>query len=352
MKLNFYTKLLLICCIPVITNAQDQHFTQFFAAPLTLNPALSGAFDGNYRLGIIHRDQGGQFVDNPYLTTAAAIDLRFNAKNLAKSVRDAFGVGILFYNDRVPDFDLSTNQMFVSGAYHKSLGKANTQFLSAGLQIGIAQKNINYSNLTFEDQFDGSTGYNIATGESLPENNFAFLDLGIGLNYTLLTGRQSAIFAGFAYHHFHEPEVSFYFDKRADEQDNSDKLLPKITSYLSVQLPLGESVQLHPRLLFYNQGRHLALNAGSNIRFLFSDIKGTALHLGGWVRPVRYEDDSYNLESAIFMTGIEFDNFLLGFSYDLNLSSPDIIQARRGALEVSIVYLGNYENELILCPKF
>ena len=347
----FYTSLFILL-LQFTIYAQDQHFTQFFAAPLTLNPALSGAFDGNYRLGIVHRDQGGQEVENPYLTTAAAIDLRFNAGKVGKTARDAFGIGVLFYNDRVPDFDLSTNQMFFSGAYHKSLGKANEQFLSVGFQVGIAQRNINYNNLSFGDQFDGSTGYTIGTGESLPENNFAYFDMGIGLNYTLFTEKNTAIYLGAAYHHFNEPQVSFYYDKRAEVQLGDDTLLPKFTSYLSLQLPVGETVQLHPRLLFYSQGRHLAVNAGSNLRFLFSDVKGTALHVGGWVRPVRYEDDSYDLDSAILMTGFELNNFLLGFSYDLNLSDASNIQSRRGALEFSIVYLGNYENELILCPKF
>ena len=56
--------------------AQDQHFTQFFASPLTLNPALTGTFDGKYRVAFIYRDQ------EPYKTFAGAIDLRFNMRNI------------------------------------------------------------------------------------------------------------------------------------------------------------------------------------------------------------------------------------------------------------------------------
>ncbi|HQU60103.1 MAG TPA: type IX secretion system membrane protein PorP/SprF, partial [Saprospiraceae bacterium] len=54
-----------------ISQAQDQHFSQFFASPLTLNPALTGTFDGKYRVAFIYRDQ------DPYKTFAGAIDLRF-----------------------------------------------------------------------------------------------------------------------------------------------------------------------------------------------------------------------------------------------------------------------------------
>lgn len=351
MKLIYQAGIILFL-LPNLFFAQDQHFTQFFAAPLTLNPALSGAFNGNYRLGIIYRDQGSQGLDNPYLTVAAALDLRFNSKPTHRNISDAFGIGILFYNDKVPAIDLSTNQMLVSGAYHKSLGKANNQFLSAGFQIGVAQRNIGYENLTFDDQFNGTSGYTIPTGESLPGNNFSFADMSVGTNYAYIPERQTAIYAGFALHHFNEPQISFYYDKRADEQRGNNTLLSKFTSYLTFQIPVSNKVQVHPRALFYMQGPHMAVNAGSNFRFLLSDITGSALHLGGWLRPVRYEDQSFNLDAAILMTGIEFNNFLLGFSYDLNLQNVNYSGARQGALEISIAYLGNYNNEAILCPTF
>lgn len=352
MKQFFYTLTFFLVFFTAL-QGQDQHFTQFFAAPLTLNPALSGAFNGNYRLGVIYRDQGGAELQDPYLTFATAIDLRFRVANSKSSVvTDAFGAGITFYNDRVPNFDVSTNQMNIAGAYHKYLGKAGTQFLSAGFQVGIAQKNINYEDLTFDDQFDGNSGYTIPTEENLPENNFAYSDLAAGVNYAFLPTKGISVYAGFAVHHFNNPQVSFYFDKRDDVKLGDSELLTKYTGYLSLNIPIAESVQLHPRGLLYMQGEHLALNAGSNFRFLFNDVNGTALHLGGWARPVRYENDQIDLDAIIMMAGLEYNNFLLGLSYDMDMSGVNSASSRLGAFEISIVYLGNYENELILCPKF
>ncbi|MES1226414.1 MAG: type IX secretion system membrane protein PorP/SprF, partial [Bacteroidota bacterium] len=37
--------------------AQDPNFSQFFASPLTLNPALTGKFDGVYRVAGNYRNQ-------------------------------------------------------------------------------------------------------------------------------------------------------------------------------------------------------------------------------------------------------------------------------------------------------
>ena len=52
------------------------------------------------------------------------------------------------------------------------------------------------------------------------------------------------------------------------------------------------------------------------------------------------------------MVGLEYENVLLGFSYDANISTFTATGTRRNAFEVSVAYLGEYENELVLCPKF
>ncbi|TNE50337.1 MAG: type IX secretion system membrane protein PorP/SprF, partial [Bacteroidetes bacterium] len=189
--------------------AQDQHFTQFYASPLLLNPGLTGAFEGRYRVGTIYRDQWRKVLDNPIQTFAVAADLRFDAP--AKKVHDdAIGLGLMFFTDKVNVVDFNTTQIALSLAYHKALSADNRQFLSLGVQGGLTQRNVNYESLEFQDEFDGSTGYTLPTGETLPENNFAYPDVNIGLNYMARFGRTGAFFAGVALHHVLEPEVSFY----------------------------------------------------------------------------------------------------------------------------------------------
>jgi len=341
-----FIPVLFILAIAVAGIAQDQHFTQFFASPLTLNPALTGAYDGKYRLALIYRDQ------EPYKTFAGAIDLRFNFRNIGKRYKDAFGVGVVFYNDKVPEVGYSNNQINISGGFHKSLSPRNNQFLSIGAQAGISQRNFSYGNLFFEDQFSGSNGYGNPSGEILPENNFAVADFAVGLNYAYSPERSIGLYAGAAMHHILEPEVSFFVDNEDPSQGNSNKLLRKYSAYLNLKIPVGESIQFHPRALLYIQGPHLALNAGSNIRFLIDDINGTALHVGAWARPVRNADDSFSLDAIVGMVGIEYNSFLLGISYDARAKALGTPRERSGAIEISIAYLGEYEDEVVLCPKF
>lgn len=327
---------------------QDQHFTQFYASALTLNPALSGAFDGGYRLSTVYRDQGKSILDAPYNTFSGAVDLRFPVKSKAKTGKDAFGTGVIFYSDHSAATNFYTNQIGLTGSFHKALDRKGDQFLSAGVQFGISQRNVNYENITFHDQFHIVDGYVYATEENLPVNNFAFGELSAGIHYSYAPDRRPAIFAGLAAYHLLEPSVSFY----GNEDISGTKLYRKYVAHVGLLVPMGIHLQFSPRALVYMQGPHLAANAGANWRFLLQESKGYALHLGGWVRPVRNAAKVVGLDAAIAMIGIEHSNFLIGMSYDIGLSTLNLNSNRVGAFELSIAFLGNYNNETILCPKF
>ena len=352
MKKHFLLVFAILFFGRICTWGQDQHFTQFYASPLSLNPALAGAFDGKYRVSFIYRDQWRNVLDNPYLTYSTAIDLRFGVDWFGPKAQDALGIGMIFYSDKNSGTDFSTNQINVAATYHKSLGARKEQYLSLGFQAGIAQRNISYENLTFNDQFNGADGYTGDTREIFPENNFSFADYAVGLNYSYTPRRKTAIFAGAAMHHILEPQVGFYYDPDEEPPSNEHNLHRKYSAYLSFQIPIAEKVQLLPRALFYSQGPHFALNAGTNFRFLINENNGVALHIGSWVRPVRYEDESMQLDAVIGMVGIEYNSFLLGVSYDATLNQLNLARSGQGAIEISIAYLGEYENETIQCPQF
>lgn len=350
---HILTVLLLSLSISVF--AQDTHFTQFYAAPLTLNPALTGVFDGKYRFSMVYRDQWRKTLEQPYKTFAAGLDLRFPL-DAKRKYKDAASVGLMFFSDNVPGVDFSTNQIGLSGAFHKSLSTANNQYLSLGAQINLAQRSVNYEDLTFNDQFDGTTGFTDPSGELLPSNNFAFSDYAVGLNYSYSPKRGIGLFVGAALHHILEPQVSFYYD-RDRQLDNpaqfgDSKLFRKISGQLSLRVPVSEKVDLLPRAIIAIQGPHTEINAGTNVRFGLGAFSKSAFHIGGWLRPVTSEDSSFDLDAVVVMAGFEFNNFLLGFSYDATLNDLATARQGQGAFEISIAYLGEYENETILCPKF
>lgn len=336
------------------TFAQDKHFTQYFAAPMTINPALTGAFQGKYRIGVVRREQWRQALSSPYNTFAGAVDVRFNTSYKQRKFDDAIGIGILFFNDEVDDIGFRTTQMALSAAYHKALDQHGAHYLTLGLQLATNQRSINYENLTFEDQYDGTNGYSLPTGEGLPENNFAYSDVGLGLNYTFSPTRRMTFYLGAAMHHVFEPNVSF-LAANPDTQvsiPEEDNLHRKYSGQLTARFPIAEKIYLTPRVLFSLQGPHLEINAGTNIRFAVGDYNPFALYIGGWIRPVKNATQDFSFDALVGMIGIEYSNLLFGFSYDLDIGDLSLAASPRSSFEISIAYLGNFENEEILCPKF
>ena len=96
--------------------AQDIHFTQFDAAPLVINPAFTGMFDGQVRATAIYRNQWAS-VTVPYVTYGAAVDLPiYTDKN-----GDYLAAGLQLYKDQAGDGNLSNFTGMASIAYHSGL---------------------------------------------------------------------------------------------------------------------------------------------------------------------------------------------------------------------------------------
>jgi type IX secretion system PorP/SprF family membrane protein len=341
---------LFVCCFFVSVQAQDKHFTQFYASPLTLNPALTGAFDGKFRIAGNYRDQWRNALGEPYQTFSSAIDLRFPIGLARANYKDAAAAGIVFFSDNVPSVDFVTNQLALSGAFHKALDPRSRQYLSVGFQAGIVQRSVNYEELTFSDQFNGENGYDLGSGENLPPNNFSFGDFSVGVNYSFTGKNRTALYVGGAMHHILEPSLSFY--DPATDNTPENKLFRRYTAHISYEFPIAERIHLSPRAVVSLQGPHFIANAGTNIRFLIDPFAGIALHVGSWVRPVRDETDAFRMDAVVGMIGLEYNNVLLGVSYDANFTDLSLNRQGQGALEISIAYLGEYENETVICPKF
>jgi type IX secretion system PorP/SprF family membrane protein len=335
-------------------SAQDYHFSQFFAAPLTLNPALTGAFAGSYRVAISQRSQWGQTLETPFSTTAFSADFKYLVNPKKRRYKDAFGVGVTFASDRLAEFNYSVNQIMVGGAFHKALDPKSNQTLSLGFQLGVVQRNVSYDQLTFEDAFDGTSIFvDGASAEELPANNYAFGDYQLGLNYAYAPKNKAAVFIGGAIHHFNQPEQSFYAEiTRGEDIEVTQTLYRRYSGYLNLRLPVARGVDLSPRVYAFSQGPHLLTNAGANLRFLMNDSNGAALHLGAYVRGVGNES-GYGVDSAVGMFGVELNSFLIGMSYDAGLNGLQTSRRHQGAFEINLAYLGKSNgDESVPCPKF
>ena len=347
---NIFLVATLVFCT-FLSEAQDRHFSQFYTSPLTLNPALTGAFNAKYRLGLINRDQWRSVLDNPYRTFAASLEVKFGLDYFLRfAKKDKVAVGIVFYNDQVEGVEFRETRMALSVAYHKSLDKDSKNVLTIGYQSGISQRNLGFTDLIFDDQFNEIDAFDLSTNEPIPVNNFTFGDHSVGLNYSFSANRNFSAFAGGALHHIFEPRISFFEDRVGDRLNIV--LARNYTAHGGAAINFGNRYQISPRISALSQAAHFQVTGGANLRIRLDEYDKTGVYGGLWAR---YANDAVNslLNDAVILTlGLEVDGFLLGLSYDLNTEAVSNLNTRQGTFEISFVYLGEYDNETILCPKF
>jgi len=332
---------------------QDAQFYQVYASPLTLNPAMTGMIDGNFRISSVYRDQWRALVDKPFSTFAVSGDGRFSISQKRKENQDFIGAGIFFQSDKVGTIAFTTNQLGLSTAFHKSLDKRLKQYLSFGVQLSINQRNVNYENLDFEDEFNGVNGYTDPSGEILPVNNFGFADISLGLNYSISPFDGFDAYFGGSLYHANAPAVTFDRNtttsiSRFEIEESIDR---KIQIYGGFSYAMNNVWSIIPRALYVKQGPHQQVVAGSHFRRELIDRFSSAIELGVSTRLVN-DIDNYHLESAILTLGLDFEGKLIGLSYELGLNTVANRFRNQGVIELSFRYTGEYENDIFFCPEF
>lgn len=330
--------LIVFCFVVLQSQAQDQHFSQFFNSPQNLNPALSGVFNGDLRIAANHKNQW-RTLPVPYRTYSISADgkLPLGLKN------DYVCVGILFNNDKSGDGAYTTNQAGISLAYLKKLNKDSSSFLSFGIQPSLVSKNINLSKLSFDNQFsDGAYNSAIASGENFNRTNLQFLDVSAGISFHQKINQRSNATLGFSYAHFLSQNTSFFSDK-------STVLNPKIIAHATFVFNLTESFDLIPVVLYESQNKAKEIVAGTQARFIFENKsdKTRAFSLGAFMR----------LKDAFIVNAqLDYNHYRFGLSYDITTSALKNANNRLGGIELSIVYIMKrfikVNQAKVICPVF
>lgn len=187
--------------------AQDPHFSQFFASPLTLNPAFTGKFDGQWRIAANHRDQWPS-IPKAYVTTSFSVDFPIMKKLIPEN--DVFGIGISGLSDASANNALKLNYGSASLSYHKSLDENGYNTIGAGFQATYSSMVLETKRLTFEDEltqngFAQGTTMDILTNG----NNQSYFDMNAGLLFSGSSNGENNYYLGASMYHINRPKVSF-----------------------------------------------------------------------------------------------------------------------------------------------
>ena len=204
--MNYFFYLLFFSFISTNVVAQDIHFSQFYSAPLTVNPAQTGLFDGNYRLGLNYR--------NKWAANTYRIKPHRHLPIATCTTITNLGVGLLIIRDQAGDGVLSNTKVFGSIAYHILLNKLRTMQLSFGMQGGVVEESIDFAKLYFDDQWN-DVDQGIPSGEPFGSSSIHYFDANAGTMYSFKLPDEWSCYAGVAIYNLIQPKVSFY-----DEQND------------------------------------------------------------------------------------------------------------------------------------
>lgn len=266
--------------------AQDPQFTQFYANPLYLNPALAGTSHCP-RLSLNHRDQWSS-ISGTFVTTSASYDQHLDVIS--------GGVGVMAWRDVAGEGTLTTNH--VSGVYSYQISINRKFSLKVGAQASWQQKSVDWSRLTFGDMIDPRRGFIYSTNEPTIAEPTSYVDFSAGI-----LGFSEKYFVGFAVNHLAEPNESVI--------SGASPLPRKYTFHAGGMIPLDgteDGVSISPNLLVQAQQDFLQINLGMY-------YARNPLMLGLW-----YRTSVKNGDSFIALVGFQTGIFKVGYSYDYTVS--------------------------------
>jgi len=285
----------------IAANAQDNIYSQFFNAPIALNPALTGQFDGDLRVNMIYRNQWSAVGKLNYLN--ASID--YNLPQFGG------GIGLMVNRSNEGTAYFIRNSMAATYAY--SIG-GDSYVLSFGLQAGIANRQIDYGKLIFSDQIDPTTGYipgSTSSAEAPAFNNKYYFDSGVGINLVM-----GSFMGGAALQHLNKPDQSF---------TGTPSPLPMRGSlHLSYKLDVdpyntgdeADKSYIIPSVVMYKQADASTMSVGAQ-------YKRRGVSAGLWYRTDGQGSPNAVVVSLIFDLFLHKDTgekFRFGLSHDASVS--------------------------------
>jgi type IX secretion system PorP/SprF family membrane protein len=324
--------------------AQDPGFSQFFASPMTLNPALTGKFSGVLRVAGNYRNQWPA-INNAFITNTISIDAPILVKRLPEN--DTWGIGLMAMTDKTASGILNDNYFAVSTAYHLALDPDGYHSIGVGFQGTYGNQSLDGTRLTFEDglQLDGTWLRSPSEAINSEFVSVHYFDMGLGALYNASTNGNNNYYFGFSAYHLNHPKVSFL-------GVDTINVPTRLTLHGGGFFPIpGSPSTVYVSGLVNDQAgaREYVLGGAWQIAASTDETNPVNFYAGMWGRFTNNTTDA-----LIPYVGLDYSNFSLGVTYDVNISSLQTASQNRGGIEVSLIYIQKASNghHFVPCPRF
>ena len=305
-----------------ITFAQDYHFSQFYANPTGVNPALTAAFDGVVRGGVIMRSQW-LAVTKPFLTMGAEVD---GAVYKNHRRQELLGIGLTFNGDKAGDVNYSSVQAIVSLSYIKNIGRHSRHKIGLGVYGGIINNHFDIDLSTWDNQFvDGMFYPYLPAGENIETIQRLYPDFGAGVFWGYLPTKTMLFRLAVSASHINHPYYGF--------GESTARLPLKYTAHFYSQIALSRELSLSPMFYASWQRSFSEYLFGCNVEYFKKKNSYTTLYtLGGGM--------FYRWKDALIINGfISWQNLRFSIAYDVNVSPFVVATHGRGGMELAISYI-------------
>jgi type IX secretion system PorP/SprF family membrane protein len=323
----------LVATTPVGLCAQEPNFSQFFASPLSINPALAGSSDADWRaVSNIRRQWIGNI--SPYSTQTISID----GKLKALDNQSYFGIGGMMLSEKAMEGLYKSNFININASYHQALDD-NGNGISVALGMVNNSTRVDLGGLTFDQQLS-STGFNQALpiAETNLGNSTSFTSATAGLLYTY-DNEFSFLNVGISGYRFIKTQRSLL-------DDPTNKISPRYTAHADFGTAINEIISANFSALHIIQDGMSITSLGAMMGIQhgegsFEENKVRIVNLGLY----------YRLNDAITpYVGYVLNGFQFGLSYDVNASTSKTGAVNYKSVELSFMYkryLPTYRRKIV-----
>jgi type IX secretion system PorP/SprF family membrane protein len=297
------------------------HFSQYYLSPLSLNPANTGNYKGDFRFFGNYRSQWRD-ISKAYNTFSAGGDFNIYPKNQQVSG------GLIFINDKSGG-NLMVNKILPSAAVHRNVAGFN---LHAGIQPGIVIKSIDFYSHSFPNQLNWNSGKfdnTLQNNETNVSQRFTYFDLNAGFGASRKFGRLEPEI-GIAFFHLNRPRETFL--------NNNNKLPIRQAYNLGLNYTLTNSIILHAYTLYGTTTKVNDMVSGLNAEYILS--RGPYFTNSVFVGVMWRDGYKRNPDAGIATVGINYSHYTIGFSYDVTFSQLKTAVDSKGAFEIAFIYRG------------
>ncbi|MDG2448306.1 MAG: PorP/SprF family type IX secretion system membrane protein [Saprospiraceae bacterium] len=273
--------------------SQDANFVQFERAPLVLNPALAGSFEGTHRLQVHHRNQW----ESIYKTSLFSYDSK-----VEPSSSEIIGIGFSGKRDRAGASNFTIDKIQILASYNKRYNTDTDIYhsLGAGMSVGIANRHFDISDLRWPSQ---------GSGRPFLVSSVHYFDMSGGLLWKTVWKDKTSLKIGVAVDHVNKPNVSFF--------ENVERLHRRVVIHGSGELSLGSYISILPAFMYTKQGPHNLFLLGSSAKW-YSQNESIlqSVQFDIWMGNNKNLDGRQNTSSYVVSTAMQLDKLEVSFSYD------------------------------------